>query len=118
VSEYRKMVSWRLSNLSETDQQKINEWADNQHSIQDSLTSLVKHYIERFGSLNVLEYEVQKQLYADSEQVRASTTNPAPEADTNTNKLKQKQSHPSNSISKNKNNDDDDMYNQVDINNL
>ncbi|MDT9027803.1 hypothetical protein [Rossellomorea yichunensis] len=117
MSEYRKMVSWRLSNLSETDQQKINEWADNQHSIQDSLTSLVKHYIERFGSQNVLEYEVQKQLYADSELVRAKTTTPPAESN-DLNKSKQKPKHPSNSISVNKNKDDEDMYGQVDINNL
>ncbi|MGM9923927.1 MAG: hypothetical protein ACI35R_06765 [Bacillus sp. (in: firmicutes)] len=60
----RKNVSWRVSEHPQSDQ--INAWLDQQKNIQDSITNIVFHMIDRFGMRNITDYDIQKQLYNDS----------------------------------------------------
>lgn len=45
--------------------QRINAWMDQQSNVRDSLQMLVLYFADRFGNKNVMDYKVQKQLYAD-----------------------------------------------------
>lgn len=57
----RKNVTWRVAEHSES--KKINKWLDNQQNIQVSLANIVLHMIDRYGYVNITDYQVQKLLY-------------------------------------------------------
>lgn len=57
----RKNVTWRVAENSES--KKINKWLDEQKNIQVSLANIVLHMIDRYGYINITDYQVQKQLY-------------------------------------------------------
>lgn len=59
----RKNVSWRVADDPKSE--AINQWLDAQKNIQDSLTNIVLHTIERFGIRNITDYDIQKMLYRD-----------------------------------------------------
>lgn len=60
----RKNVSWRV--IDSPQRETINKWLDAQKNIQDSLTNIVLHMIERFGIRNITDYDIQKMLYQES----------------------------------------------------
>lgn len=116
----RKNVSWRVSDdpLSDT----INEWLDAQKNIQDSLTNIVLHMIERFGIRNITDYDIQKTLYQEAstlaikqpiEELPIHDQVPAHESGTKQEReTEQTREEPTKSVP------EDDMYNEIDINNL
>lgn len=120
MAEERKNVTWRVSQHPE--HKKINKWLDSQRSIQDSISNIVLHMIDRYGYVNITDYEIQKQLYgkftdidyrmekelAGESEDNGSTEkseplpDPAPKNDKQSKDKKEK----------------DDLYSNVDINNL
>ena len=60
----RKNVSLRVSEHPQS--YLINQWLDEQKNIQESLTNIIMHMIERFGTRNITDYDIQKLLYQDS----------------------------------------------------
>lgn len=65
-SNSRKIISWRLERLSEHEQSVINQWADQQDNIQQSITNLVMHAINRFGpTVDIMNFDIQKALHAE-----------------------------------------------------
>lgn len=67
----RMQVPWRLDKLTDEKRKKINDWLDVQSNMQESITNLVIHAIERFGNVEITDYNVQKALYSDTIQVSA-----------------------------------------------
>lgn len=61
----RKLISWRIDSLSESDQVKLNAWLDQQQNIQKSITNVVMHTINQLGISDVMSFENQKRLYQD-----------------------------------------------------
>lgn len=59
----RKGVTWRIGELTEAE--AINKWINEQQSIQNSLTSVVLHFIDRFGYRNITDHDIQKLLYQE-----------------------------------------------------
>ena len=58
----REQVSWRLK---EPHYQTFNDWCNAQDNVQESLTNIVLHLIERFGNRNIRDFDIQKALYQD-----------------------------------------------------
>lgn len=65
----RNIVYLRLDKLTDEKRKKINDWLDAQSNMQESITNLVIHAIERFGNVEITDYNVQKALYSDTIQV-------------------------------------------------
>lgn len=65
----RKNVSWRV--IDSPQRETINKWLDAQKNIQDSLTNIVLHMIERFGIRNITDYDIQKMLYQQGSSMAA-----------------------------------------------
>lgn len=62
--EQRKNVTWRISEHPENE--RLNNWLDQQKNIQDSITNIVLHMIDRFGNRNITNYDIQKILFQES----------------------------------------------------
>ncbi|MFT9428018.1 MAG: hypothetical protein ABF586_12740 [Sporolactobacillus sp.] len=60
----RSTYFWRYDGDPDA-RQRINDWMDQQNNVRDSLQMLVLYFADRFGDKNVMDYEVQKKLYAD-----------------------------------------------------
>lgn len=60
----RSTYFWRYDGNPDA-QKRINAWMDHQGNVRDSLQMLVLYFADRFGNKNVMDYEVQKQLFAD-----------------------------------------------------
>ncbi|MYL43980.1 hypothetical protein [Virgibacillus salexigens] len=111
----RKNVQWRVGEHSESD--KINKWLDQQKNIQDSLTNIVLHMIERFGMQNITDYDIQKILYQESlsdNPIKKQTFRESSQSDKN---VLNETETTDNKRDLNVNNDDD-MYNEIDMDNL
>lgn len=63
----RKLISWRIDNLDQREQDEINAWLDQQQNIQKSITNVVQHMINRFGHTDIMSYNNQRALYTDTE---------------------------------------------------
>ncbi|MEC0238188.1 hypothetical protein P4H71_28140 [Paenibacillus kribbensis] len=57
----RELVSWRINKYS--DSEKLNNWVNAQSNVQHSITSLVRHIIQQFGSRDVMDQEIQTYLF-------------------------------------------------------
>lgn len=68
----RQNVTWRVSKDPQKD--KLNKWCDAQHNIQDSISNLVLHMIEKFGYRDIKDYDIQKDLYKICSSDKANTT--------------------------------------------
>lgn len=66
----RKNVTWRVAEHSES--QKINKWLDKQKNIQESIANIVLHMIDKYGYVNITDYQVQKQLYGKITEIEQS----------------------------------------------
>lgn len=115
----RKNVTWRIGDSSQN--KLINDWLDQQKNIQDSITNIVLHMIDRFGMQNITDHEIQKILYQESlaqpeENHTAEKNAAAKQAEDNPKQPSKKaSSQPHQDESRQ---DTDDMYSQVDIDNL
>lgn len=59
----RKMISFKVENLPPKQQKIVNDWADGQASIQQSLANIIMHVVEFTGNTDVMDFEVQRQLH-------------------------------------------------------
>lgn len=66
----RKNVTWRVAEHSES--KKINQWLDKQKNIQESIANIVLHMIDKYGYVNITDYQVQKQLYGKITEIEPS----------------------------------------------
>ncbi|MGM1023744.1 MAG: hypothetical protein ACQEXV_25195 [Bacillota bacterium] len=57
----RELVSWRINKYS--DSKQLNNWVNAQSNVQLSITSLVRHIIQQFGSRDVMDQEIQTYLF-------------------------------------------------------
>jgi len=115
----RKNVTWRIADNPQND--LINDWLDQQKNIQDSITNIVLHMIDRFGIQNITDYDIQKILYQEL------LIEPRAQQQANEKKAevleKDKRKKETNKISSEAKKDDseqdtDDMYSELDIDNL
>jgi len=65
MTSNRKLISWRIDSLDPREQEIINEWLDNQQNIQKSITNVVQHMINRFGTTDIMSFENQRVLYTE-----------------------------------------------------
>lgn len=61
MTKERKNVTWRVAEHPE--HKKLNQWLDSQRNIQDSISNIVLHMIDRYGYVNITDYQIQKLLY-------------------------------------------------------
>lgn len=59
----RDLVSWRINKLNDFD--SLNKWVNAQGNIQISLTTLVRHMIDRFGYRDITDIEIQKAMFLE-----------------------------------------------------
>ncbi|MEK3868310.1 MULTISPECIES: hypothetical protein [Paenibacillus] len=59
----RDLVSWRINKLN--DFQSLNKWVNAQGNIQISLTTLVRHMIDRFGYRDITDIDIQKTMFLE-----------------------------------------------------
>lgn len=71
MGELRKAINVRVANHKQG--KIINEWLNNQDSIQDSITNVILHIIDQFGMRNITDFEVQKAMHQ-----RVTLTQPIP----------------------------------------
>jgi len=115
----RKNVTWRIADNPQND--LINQWLDQQKNIQESITNIVLHMIDRFGIQNITDYDIQKILYQELltetkiQQQTNEQKNSVPE-EANHKKEVNKPSNESKKDDAEQNNED--MYSDIDINNL
>lgn len=65
MSEGIKSVSWKFDKLSDNDKEKIRLFIKSQKNTQNTLNFLAMHFLERFGEVDIMDFEVQRQLFAD-----------------------------------------------------
>lgn len=65
MSEGIKSVSWKFDKLSDNDKEKIRLFIKSQKNTQNTLNFLAIHFLERFGEVDIMDFEVQRQLFAD-----------------------------------------------------
>ncbi|MED4455620.1 hypothetical protein [Metabacillus fastidiosus] len=59
----RKQVNWKFKG---TEPKEIYEWFDNQDNIALSLQVILNNAIELYGTKNILDHNIQKQMYKDT----------------------------------------------------
>lgn len=59
----RKMISFKIENLSEKERQVVDAWADGQSNIQQSLANVVMHIVGLVGNADVMDFDVQRKLH-------------------------------------------------------
>lgn len=60
-----KNVSWRLDRLTEKNQEKVRAYLKSQSNVQKTLEFQALYFQERFGNVDILDYEVQRKLFSD-----------------------------------------------------
>lgn len=113
MAEERKNVTWRVSQHPE--HKKINKWLDSQRSIQDSISNIVLHMIDRYGYVNITDYEIQKQLYGKFTDIDYQTEKELVEEAEDSRATEKSDRIPEKSKEKK---EKDDLYSNIDINNL
>lgn len=130
----RGNVSWRVSKHPSSD--KLNKWCDSQANIQESISNIVLHMIEKFGYRNITDYEVQKALFNSFESISnhsfpTTEIKPAVMEESKVNisdehKFKEEKATTSTNLPEipnekplnNESNSDDDMYDELNLENL
>jgi len=59
----RKMISFKIENLPDKQRQIVDQWADGQSNIQQSLANIVMHVVEFVGNADVMDFDVQRKLH-------------------------------------------------------
>ena len=84
-------INWRYGNLSKSDIKMVKKWLGAQRNKNESITQVILHIIQRYGYKDVLNFDMQRQLFADTllqdgsgayvppvdESPQAGTNNPA-----------------------------------------
>ena len=61
--QMRKMISYKIENLSPKERAIVDEWANGQFNIQQSLTNIIMHIVGFVGNVDVMDFDVQKKLH-------------------------------------------------------
>ena len=61
--QMRKMISYKIENLSPKERAIVDEWANGQFNIQQSLTNIIMHIVGFIGNSDVMDFDVQKRLH-------------------------------------------------------
>lgn len=61
--QMRRMISYKIENLSPKERALVDEWANGQFNIQQSLTNIIMHVVGFIGNADVMDFDVQKQLH-------------------------------------------------------
>ncbi|MCT6515552.1 MULTISPECIES: hypothetical protein [Bacillus subtilis group] len=65
--EPRKSYLYRIK---EEDREPVNEWLESQSNIAESLTLMIRAFIDRFGSeADITSYEIRKKITLDTERL-------------------------------------------------
>jgi hypothetical protein len=59
----RKMISYKIENLNPKERAIVDEWANGQFNIQQSLTNIIMHIVGFVGNVDVMDFDIQKQLH-------------------------------------------------------
>ena len=59
----RKMISFKIENLPEKERKIVDEWANGQANIQQSLANIVMHVVNFTGNADVMDFDVQRKLH-------------------------------------------------------
>ena len=68
----RKMISFKIENLSEKERAIVDAWANEQGNLQQSLANIIMHVVSWNGNADVMDFEVQRKLHsilASNEQI-------------------------------------------------
>ncbi|WP_430510702.1 hypothetical protein [Gottfriedia solisilvae] len=70
----RKVVTWRIQDHPKY--KLLNNWCNSQDNIQDSITNIVLHLIERFGNKDITDFDIQRILHSESLGIETVTNQP------------------------------------------
>lgn len=59
----RKMISFKIENLPAKQRRIVDEWANGQANIQQSLANIIMHVVEFTGNADVMDFDVQRKLH-------------------------------------------------------
>ena len=59
----RKMISFKIENLPDKERKIVDEWADGQKNINQSLANIVMHVVNLTGNTDVMDFDVQRKLH-------------------------------------------------------
>lgn len=65
MSEGIKSISWKIDKLPEKEKERIRSFVSAQKNMQSTLNFIAMHYIERFGAVDIMDFNVQKVLFED-----------------------------------------------------
>lgn len=57
------MISYKIENLPDKQRKLVDDWANSQENIQQSLTNLIMHTVAFVGNEDVMDFEVQRKLH-------------------------------------------------------
>lgn len=77
----RKNVTWRIEDHSESE--KLNKWLDQQKHIQQSIATLVLHAVDKYGYVNMTDYQMQKKLISETAYINQPPEVPETEKEAN-----------------------------------
>lgn len=60
-----KNVSFQVHRLSEKNQEKVRRYLKQQNNIQKTIEFQMLYFQERFGDVDIMDLEVQRELFAD-----------------------------------------------------
>jgi hypothetical protein len=79
------MISFKIENLPDGQRKAIDDWANEQSNIQQSLANLIMHVTQLTGKADVMDFKIQRQLHLIfGNAVSQLRTNPTPEPKVNT----------------------------------
>lgn len=59
----RKMISFKIENLPDKERKIVDDWANGQANIQQSLANIVMHVVKFTGNADVMDFDVQRKLH-------------------------------------------------------
>lgn len=59
----RKMISFKIENLPAKQHRIVDEWANGQANIQQSLANIIMHVVKFTGNADVMDFDVQRKLH-------------------------------------------------------
>ena len=63
MKKLRKVISFKLENLPEKQRIIVDQWANNQTNIQQSLANVLMHVVKFTGDADIMDFDIQEKLY-------------------------------------------------------
>lgn len=109
-SKSRTQITWKLDRLSKKQQEQANKWADQQQNIQTSVTNIILHMIDRYGYVDFMDFDVQKDLFKESFSPELESFPKRDTEEFNLKTVEQTNDKKTDKSNTNDNNDDDDDF--------